>query len=95
MRGRFGLDVSGFAGRLPSARGRKVGTSTRLYPGYFSTDPAMRLIAPPKSGKSMKASNSPATQKMCMCVKSASRPRMATISNCTLWDLCATRSGKV
>src|SRR6478609_11995445 len=35
VRGRFGLDVSGFAGRLPSARGRKVGTSTRLYPGYF------------------------------------------------------------
>ena len=41
-----------------------------------------------KSGRSMKASSSPATQKMCSWVNSARRPSTATISNwifCDLW----------
>src|SRR5258708_14782140 len=40
----------------------------------------------PKSGISIMASSSPATQNRWMCVKSASRPKMATISNCNFSD---------
>lgn len=45
----------------------------------FSTDPAIRLSQPPRSGKSIKASSSPITQKMCMCVKRVMNPSTATI----------------
>ena len=41
------------------------------------------------------ASSSPATQKICMWVKSEIRPSTATISNCSFCDLCAMRSGRL
>ena len=58
-----------------------------------STESAMLRIGVPKSGRSIRASSSPATQKICMWVKSDISPSTATNSNCSFWDLCAKRSG--
>jgi hypothetical protein len=60
----------------------------------FSTDPAILRSGVPKSGRSTIASSRPITQNRWLCVNSASKPSTATISNCSLCDLCAIRSGK-
>lgn len=48
-------------------------------PAILSRDSAILLKAPPKSGMSISASSRPATQKMCIWVNRASRPKTATI----------------
>src|SRR5262249_50655231 len=46
-----------------------------------------------RSGNLTNASSNAATQNKCTCVNSESKARTATISKCTLVDLCTIRSG--